>query len=95
MRTLIVAVLLGSSLGLASGSAALAAQPSASCQNTTNPSGTGPNFPGNTGSSPGSAFAGSANAVYANPGSQGGTSSGNPNVVSQYDTACVHNQSHG
>jgi hypothetical protein len=94
MRTLIVAVLLGSSLGLASGSAALAAQPSASCQATTNPSGPN-NFPGNTGNSPGSAFAGSANAVYANPGSQGGTSSGNPNVVSQYDTACVHNQSHG
>jgi hypothetical protein len=32
--------------------------------------------------------------VYANPGSQGGTSSGNPHVVSQYDIAgiqfCTH-----
>jgi hypothetical protein len=29
-----------------------------------------------------------AEAVYANPGSQGGSSSGNWHVVSQYDVAC-------
>lgn len=100
MKTLIAVALLGSSLGLSSGSVALASgnpngtgQPSQSCQSTTSPSG-GPNFPGNTGSSPGSAFNGSAGSVYANPGSQGGMSSGNSHVVSQYDVACVHNQSH-
>jgi hypothetical protein len=100
MRIFIVVALLGTSLGLASGSAAQASgnpnttgQPSASCQLTGTPS-SGPNFPGNTGSSPGSAFNGSAGSVYANPGSQGGMSSGNPKVVAQYDVACVHNQSH-
>jgi hypothetical protein len=58
-------------------------QPGESCQ-ATNP----PAFPGNTGNSPGSAFNGSAGSVYANPTSQGGMSSGNPNVVAQYDVAC-------
>ena len=38
----------------------------------------------------GSAFNenGVAGTVYANPTSQGGTSSGNSHVVSQYDVAC-------
>ena len=64
-------------------------QPSQSCQNTSPPA-----FPGNTGSSPGSAFNGSAGNVYANPMSQGGISSGNPNVVAQYDVACFQQASH-
>jgi hypothetical protein len=56
-------------------------QPSQSCQTT-------PPFPGKTGTSPGSAFNGSAGSVYANPGSRGGLSSGNSQVVAQYDVAC-------
>lgn len=41
---------------------------------------------------PGSAFSpvGISGAVYANPGSTGGTSSGNLHVVAQYDIACYH-----
>ena len=61
-------------------------QPSQSCQATTPPA-----FPGNTGSSPGSAFNGSANGIYANPNTQGGLSSGNSHVVAQYDVACFQN----
>jgi len=64
-------------------------QPSQSCQ-ATNP----PAFPGNTGSAPGSAFNGTAGSVYANPTSTGGLSSGNPNVVAQYDVACFQQASH-
>ena len=47
-------------------------------------------MPGNSVSARGSAFnpTGVAGAVYANPGSQGGVSSGNTHVVSQYDVAC-------
>jgi hypothetical protein len=47
--------------------------------------------PGNAASARGSAFnenGGIAGSVYANPGSTGGTSSGNTHVVSQYDVAC-------
>jgi hypothetical protein len=46
--------------------------------------------PGNAASATGSAFndSGKAGKVYANPTSQGGTSSGNSHVVSQYDVAC-------
>jgi hypothetical protein len=46
--------------------------------------------PGNAVNAPGSAFNpnGVAGTVYANPGSQGGTSSGNSHVVAQYDVAC-------
>jgi hypothetical protein len=54
-----------------------------------NPSGTGqPSF-SETVAPPGhsSIGFGKAELVYANPGSQGGTSSGNPHVVSQYDVA--------
>jgi hypothetical protein len=46
--------------------------------------------PGNAASARGSAFNpnGVAGAVYANPTSRGGVSSGNSHVVSQYDVAC-------
>ena len=46
--------------------------------------------PGRSATAPGSAINpnGTAQAVYANPTSQGGTSSGNTHVVSQYDVAC-------
>jgi hypothetical protein len=64
-------------------------QPNQSCQDTTPPA-----FPGNTGSSPGSAFNGSAGNVYANPTSQGGLSSGNQHVVAQYDVACFQQTQH-
>jgi hypothetical protein len=82
-------------LGGVSATGALAAdpgtqgQPSESCQ-ATNP----PAFPGNTANAPGSAFNGSAGNVYANPTSQGGVSSGNPNVVAQYDVACFQQTQH-
>ena len=64
-------------------------QPSQSCGATSPPA-----FPGNTGSAPGSAFNGTAGNVYANPGSQGGVSSGNPKVVAQYDVACFQQTQH-
>ena len=50
-------------------------------------------MPGNSVSARGSAFNpnGVSGAVYANPGSQGGISSGNTHVVSQYDVACFQN----
>lgn len=64
-------------------------QPSQSCQATTPAA-----FPGNTGTSPGSAFNGTANAIYANPKTQGGISSGNSQVVSQYDVACFQQTQH-
>ena len=88
--------------------AALGVLPVASARAATNPSGTGQpsqscgsasalTRPGNASSAPGSAFNpnGTAGAVYANPGSQGGLSSGNTHVVSQYDVACFQvSQSH-
>ena len=36
----------------------------------------------------------SAGAVYANPTSQGGVSSGNSHVVAQYDVACFQQTQH-
>ncbi len=98
MRRFLAAVALVLSLTLSSGGLALAAdphmagstgQPSQSCQ-ATNP----PAFPGNTGTSPGSAFNGKANAIYANPDTQGGISSGNTHVVAQYDVACFQQTQH-
>ena len=58
-------------------------QPSQSCEVTMV-------SPGNAINVRGSAFNpnGTAQAVYANPTSQGGTSSGNTHVVAQYDVAC-------
>lgn len=98
MKRFVVAVALVGALALPSGGLVLAAdphtsgstgQPSQSCQ-ATNP----PAFPGNTGSSPGSAFNGTANAIYANPNTQGGISSGNSHVVAQYDVACFQQTQH-
>jgi hypothetical protein len=58
-------------------------QPNQSCENSTV-------HPGKAATSPGSAFNEDsvASAHYANPGTQGGISSGNSHVVSQYDVAC-------
>lgn len=64
-------------------------QPSQSCGATTPPA-----FPGNTANAPGSAFNGSAGNVHANPTSQGGLSSGNSHVVTQYDVACFQATQH-
>jgi hypothetical protein len=98
MKRFVGAVALVAALALPSGGLALAAdphtsgstgQPSQSCQ-ATNP----PAFPGNTGSSPGSAFNGTANGIYANPNTQGGISSGNSHVVAQYDVACFQQTQH-
>jgi hypothetical protein len=98
MKRFVGAVALVAALALSSGGLALAAdphtsgstgQPSQSCQ-ATNP----PAFPGNTGSSPGSAFNGTANGIYANPNTQGGISSGNSHVVAQYDVACFQQTQH-
>jgi hypothetical protein len=61
-------------------------QPNQSCL-----SGTAPTEPGKASAARGSAFnenGGIAGGVYANPDSQGGTSSGNSHVVAQYDVAC-------
>lgn len=101
MRRFLVTAVLVLALGGVSTAGALAAdphnqngsastgQPSQSCQNTDPPV-----FPGNTGSSPGSAFNGTAGNVYANPTSQGGLSSGNPHVAAQYDVACFQQTQH-
>ncbi|HYP63669.1 MAG TPA: hypothetical protein VEQ16_07260 [Acidocella sp.] len=60
-------------------------QPSQSCQ-ATNP----PNFPGGSGSSPGSAFNGKAGTEYAGtPGTPSALNNNSPNgVAAQYDVAC-------
>ncbi len=98
MKRLVAAIALVAALALSSGGLALAAdphtsgstgQPSQSCQATTPPA-----FPGSTGNSPGSAFNGKANAIYANPDTQGGISSGNSHVVGQYDVACFQQTKH-
>lgn len=92
MKRLIVLTLVAGALMVPSARTALAAnphtssptgQPNQSCQDTAPPA-----FPGHTVSSPGSAFNGSAGNVYANPTSQGGISSSNVHVASQYDVAC-------
>ena len=67
-------------------------QPDQSCLSST-----APNEPGNAASARGSAFnenGGIAGSVYANPTSQGGTSSGNTHVVAQYDVACFQVSPH-
>ncbi len=60
-------------------------QPNQSCENTQTMV-----TPGNAALARGSAFNpnGVSGAVYANPTSQGGISSGNPHVTAQYDVAC-------
>jgi len=58
---------------------------------------TAPSEPGHAAAAPGAAFnenGGSAGGVYANPGSQGGVSSGNAHVVAQYDVACFQVSQH-
>jgi len=71
-------------------SGGMTGQPNQSCQNPATMT-----TPGNAAFAHGSAFntAGVAGAVYANPGSQGGVSSGgNMHVVAQYDVACFQQQ---
>ena len=95
MRRFLITTAAVLALGGASATGALATstgstgQPSQSCQATSPPA-----FPGNTGSSPGSAFNGKAGSVYANPTSTGGLRSGNTHVVAQYDVACFQQASH-
>jgi hypothetical protein len=97
MKRILAALAVAAALAVPAAGSALAAdphsggstgQPSQSCQDLGSP------FPGNTGSSPGSAFNGSAGNVYANPTSQGGMSSGNSHVVAQYDVACFQQTQH-
>jgi hypothetical protein len=83
-------------LGTAAATLALALSTSIVFAGSGNPSGTGQpstscDNPGAI-KPPGFNTAGFANAElhYANPGSQGGISSGNSHVVSQYDVACYH-----
>ena len=91
MKRFVALSLVLGALTLLPAAAALAAdpgtqgQPSQSCG-----SATALQTPGNAVNAPGSAFNpnGVAGAVYANPGSQGGVSSGNAHVVAQYDVAC-------
>lgn len=100
MRRIVTATLLASALSVAAMLPAVAAsnpsgtgQPSQSCLSST-----APMEPGNAAASPGSAFnedpGGTAGAVYANPDAQGGISSGNSHVVSQYDVACFQVSQH-
>jgi hypothetical protein len=93
-RMITVAAIVGALLLPTSG-AALAADPHTS-GSTGQPSQScgGLGFPGKTGTASGSAFNGSAGSVYANPGSQGGLSSGNSQVVAQYDVACFQQTQH-
>lgn len=79
---------------VAAGNPSGTGQPSQTCLSTT-----APTEPGQASTAPGSAFnenpGGTAGAVYANPGSQGGMSSGgNTHVVSQYDVACFQVSQH-
>jgi hypothetical protein len=95
-RMITVAAIVGALLLPTSG-AALAADPHTSGstgQPSQNCAALGFAFPGHTGTSPGSAFNGSAGSVYANPTSQGGMSSGNLQVVAQYDVACFQQTQH-
>ena len=86
-------------LTLGLGAATLALSMAAGTALAGNPSGTGqPSVscddfqPGPAGFDTGG-FA-TAEAVYANPDAQGGTSSGNWHVVSQYDVACYQVSTH-
>lgn len=83
-------------VGMAAATLALALSTSIVFAGSGNPSGTGQPSTScdNTGAIAPRGFSsgGFANAEqrYANPDSQGGTSSGNWHVVSQYDVACYH-----
>jgi hypothetical protein len=96
MKRLIAAGLITAALVVPPAASAFAAstgtagQPNQSCQAQ-------PLSPGSANTAPGSAFntSGTAQFVYANPGSTGGTSSSNSHVVAQYDVACFQvSQSH-
>jgi hypothetical protein len=94
MKALVVSLLIaGAAVSVqSSGQAFATGQPNQTCLSST-----APNEPGNAAAAPGSAFnenGGIAGSVYANPDSQGGTSSGNSHVVSQYDVACFQVSSH-
>jgi hypothetical protein len=96
MRRTIIATAVAAllTLGVVGGSVAAAAnpsptgtgQPSQSCQSE--PAGP-PGLESTT-----NGFATQASNVYANPGSQGGVSSGNSHVVAQYDVACYQFSQH-
>jgi hypothetical protein len=83
-------------VGTAAATLALALSTSIAFAGSGNPNGTGQPSTScdNTGAIMPHGFttAGFANAAlrYANPDSQGGTSSGNSHVVAQYDVACYH-----
>jgi len=80
-----VSIVAGVALALSLMSAtALAGQPNVSCDDFQ---------PGPAGFASGG-FTGTAELVYANPGSTGGVQSGNGNVVSQYDVACEQFSQH-
>jgi hypothetical protein len=93
MKRILTATILAGALAIPGLHTALAAsnpagtgQPSQGCLSQT-----APMEPGHAATAPGSAFnenGGTAGAVYANPDSRGGLSSGNTHVVSQYDVAC-------
>jgi opacity protein-like surface antigen len=77
LLVLTVALMLVAMLAVMAAPAFAVGQPNKTCP-------TPPTVPGfNT-----SGFSKTADAHYANPTSQGGTSSGNPHVVAQYDVAC-------
>ena len=78
LATATLALSIGAATALA-GNPAGSGQPSVSCDDFTN---------GPAGFDTGG-FA-TAESHYANPDAQGGTSSGNWHVVSQYDVACYH-----
>ena len=88
----IIAALAASAVPVFAAATGTSGQPNQTCLSSTAPS-----EPGNAGSAPGSAFnenGGIAGSVYANPTSQGGTSSGNAHVVAQYDVACFQVSQH-
>jgi hypothetical protein len=99
MKRFVVALAVAATLALPTAGVALAddphsagstGQPSQHCQDTTPPA-----FPGQSGSSPGSAFNGTAGNVYTSyPNGQGAISSGNPKANAQYDVACFQQASH-
>jgi hypothetical protein len=87
VSTLVVVTIAAQAAPVFADSTGTSGQPNQTCLSST-----APNEPGNASSASGSAFnenGGIAGSVYANPGSQGGTSSsGNSHVVAQYDVAC-------
>lgn len=86
MRSAVIAAVSGAlSFVALAGNPPGTGQPNQECEDT---------HPGRAAAAPGSAFneSGKAGTVYANPDSQGGLSSGNSHVRSQYDTACFQQE---